>query len=134
MAGPAEIFTSSTGSGIAVFFLVVVLVYLAVAVVTIVAWVKILSKAGYPGVWVLIGLVPVVNVVMFLVFAFSTWPIEQQLAAARAQGPGAAPPWSPGPVPTGGYLPSGPGGPAAPAAGSPPPVAPPPPPYGGTMV
>jgi uncharacterized membrane protein YhaH (DUF805 family) len=54
--------------------LFLVIVYLAVAVLMIVAWVKIISKAGYSGWWILIGLVPVVNLVMFLVFAFSRWP------------------------------------------------------------
>ena len=54
--------------------LVLVIIYVAVAVLMIVAWVKIISKAGYSGWWVLIGLVPVVNFVMFLVFAFSKWP------------------------------------------------------------
>jgi uncharacterized membrane protein YhaH (DUF805 family) len=53
---------------------VVLVVYLAVAVLMIVATVKVLSKAGYSGWWVLLGLVPVVNVVMYVVFAFSDWP------------------------------------------------------------
>jgi len=53
---------------------VIVVIYLAVAVLMIVATVKILSKAGYSGWWVLIGLVPVANVVMYVVFAFSDWP------------------------------------------------------------
>jgi uncharacterized membrane protein YhaH (DUF805 family) len=53
---------------------VIVIIYLAVAVLMIVATVKVLSKAGYSGWWVLIGLVPVANVVMYVVFAFSDWP------------------------------------------------------------
>jgi uncharacterized membrane protein YhaH (DUF805 family) len=75
---------SGVGAGAGIF----VLFYLALVVVSIVAWVRILSKAGYSGWWILIAIVPIVNLVMFLVFAFSTWPIEQQLAAARAQHPG----------------------------------------------
>ena len=33
-------------------------------------------RAGYSGAWVLILLIPVVNLIMMYVFAFSTWPIE----------------------------------------------------------
>ena len=56
-------------------FGVLVLIYLGVIILTVVAWVKILSKAGYSGWWVLIGIVPLVNVIMFFVFAFSEWPV-----------------------------------------------------------
>ena len=58
------------------------------------AWVKILTKAGYSGWWILIGVVPLVNVIMFLVFAFSDWPALQ---ATRRYPP---PPYQPGPYPT----------------------------------
>lgn len=75
---------SSASIGAGSVFLVLLAIYAAVAVVTIVAWVKILSKAGYSGWWVLIGLVPVANVVMFLVFAFSDWPILQIARGQRA--------------------------------------------------
>jgi uncharacterized membrane protein YhaH (DUF805 family) len=66
----SEVLGSAAGGVAAVFLLI----YLAVAVLMIVATVKILSKAGYSGWWVLIGLVPIANVVMFVVFAFSDWP------------------------------------------------------------
>ena len=123
MMAATKIVTSSTESGVAVFFLVLGLVYLAGLVVTIVAWVKILSKAGYSGAWVLVGIVPLLNIVMFLVFAFSTWPIQHQLAAARGQGPGGPGPWTP--QPAGGYIPPAPAGgyiPPAPAGGYIPPA------------
>ena len=45
------------------------------AVVFILA-VRIIAKAGYSSVWVLTMLVPVVNVIMFWVFAFVKWPVE----------------------------------------------------------
>ncbi|MDC8756436.1 hypothetical protein [Janthinobacterium fluminis] len=35
---------------------------------------RIATKAGYPGWWALLGLVPVVNVVALWVFAYSDWP------------------------------------------------------------
>lgn len=35
---------------------------------------RILQKAGFDGRWVLVLLVPVVNIVMIWIFAFSPWP------------------------------------------------------------
>lgn len=61
--------------------LVFLLVYLAIAIAGIVACVKILNKAGYSGWWVLIGFVPIANIVMFFVFAFSEWPALRRNAA-----------------------------------------------------
>jgi len=55
------------------------------ALVIVAVW-KILSKAGYAGPLALLAVVPVVNVVMFLVFAFSEWPIQRELRELRAPG------------------------------------------------
>jgi hypothetical protein len=33
-------------------------------------------RAGYSGAWVLVLLIPVVNLIMMYVFAFSRWPVE----------------------------------------------------------
>jgi hypothetical protein len=74
---------------------VVLLIYLAVVVISIVATVKIVTKAGYSGWWVLVTIVPIVNFVMLLVFAFSEWPIVREVQALRAQAaswPGYGPP------------------------------------------
>ena len=63
---------------------VVLVLYLALLILTIVASVKILTKAGYSGWWILIAIVPVVNMIMFFVFAFSEWPVlRRQSAASR---------------------------------------------------
>ncbi|WKJ89527.1 hypothetical protein QZJ86_16090 [Methylomonas montana] len=35
---------------------------------------RILEKAGFDGRWTLVLLVPVVNIIMIWVFAFSSWP------------------------------------------------------------
>ncbi|MDT4288566.1 hypothetical protein RO575_03265 [Methylomonas sp. MO1] len=35
---------------------------------------RILEKAGFDGRWTLVLLVPVLNVIMIWVFAFSSWP------------------------------------------------------------
>ncbi|MFE5307860.1 hypothetical protein [Isoptericola sp. NPDC056573] len=61
-----------------------IIVYLAVAVIFLIAYIRIIQKAGYSGWWVLVGIVPVLNVVMFLVFAFSRWPVLRERDALRA--------------------------------------------------
>jgi energy-coupling factor transporter transmembrane protein EcfT len=66
-----------------VVVLAILAFYLALIVVTIIAWVKIITKAGYSGWLVLLGFVPLVNFVMLLVFAFSKWPVTQRLEAAE---------------------------------------------------
>ncbi len=43
---------------------------------------QILKKIGYSRAWVLIGFVPLINLIFLWIFAFSRWPIE----GGRAQG------------------------------------------------
>jgi hypothetical protein len=50
------------------------LIYGAITVLMLIGSISIVRKAGYSGWWVLTGFVPLLNVVMFLVFAFSEWP------------------------------------------------------------
>jgi hypothetical protein len=57
----------------------------------IVAW-RITVKAGYTGVLSLLLLIPGVNIVMLLIFAFSEWPIQAKLRAMKS---GWTPPQSP---------------------------------------
>lgn len=80
--GGQTVCTASGGAGVAAGLLIVV--YLAILVLFVVGYVKIISKAGYSGWWVLIALVPLVNMVMFLVFAFSEWPVHRELARLQA--------------------------------------------------
>jgi uncharacterized membrane protein YhaH (DUF805 family) len=47
-------------------------------VVYVIPAVMILRKAGYSGWWCLLGFVPIVNIVMVWVFAFSDWPNLRQ--------------------------------------------------------
>jgi len=53
--------------------------YLAV----LLGWVRILRKAGYSPWWVLVGFVPLVNIVFLVIFAFAEWPRVRQLEVAR---------------------------------------------------
>jgi hypothetical protein len=75
-----------SNSGFTAFTGIILIVYAFFLIIAIVAWVKIISKAGYSGWWVLIGFVPLVGAIMFLVFAFSKWPVQQRLEAATMGG------------------------------------------------
>jgi len=44
---------------------------------------RILKKAGYSGWLSLILFVPLLNLIMYWVFAFVTWPVEQRGTASR---------------------------------------------------
>lgn len=106
---------SSSGSSVGLLFLIVL--YLVMFSVFVWADVRIIRRAGYSGWWFLIGLIPLVNLVLFLVFAFKEWPIQRELARLRAQvgsggsgyGPGYGQPPGYGPPP--GYPPPGPSNP-----------------------
>lgn len=56
------------------------LVQLVILAVLLIPMSNIVKRAGYSPWFVLLGIIPLVNIVMFLVFAFSKWPRE------RAQG------------------------------------------------
>ena len=56
---------------------------LVMAIIVFVAYVKIISRAGYSGWWVLVMFVPILNVVMLLIFAYKQWPIQRELAELR---------------------------------------------------
>ena len=49
---------------------------LGVALLVMVGWWRILSRVGYPGFLSILLFVPIVNLVVFLLFAYLPWPIE----------------------------------------------------------
>jgi uncharacterized membrane protein YhaH (DUF805 family) len=59
-----------------------VLIVVVILILYFLPIVKILQKAGYSGWWCLIVFVPLVNVVMFYVFAFANWPVLRDKRAA----------------------------------------------------
>lgn len=60
---------------------------------TIVIWCKIFSKAGYSWALGLLMLVPVANLVMMLVLAFSDWPVHRELRLLKqSMSPAQVPP------------------------------------------
>ncbi|GAB2681861.1 hypothetical protein [Thalassiella azotivora] len=85
------------GSGVALFsglmVMLMVLLYAALIGGTVYLYLRIIRKAGYPGWYVLLMFVPVLNLVVLVMFALQEWPIERELRAARqalaARGPGA---------------------------------------------
>ncbi len=54
---------------------------LAIGIAVIAAYVKILHRTGHSGWWVLVGFVPLVNIVMLCVFAWSRWPAVDHKAS-----------------------------------------------------
>lgn len=55
--------------------------FISLAILLVLMWpyVKIVQKAGYSGWHVLWMFLPIVNLVMLFVFAFSRWPIEEKV-------------------------------------------------------
>jgi len=49
--------------------------YILLAIVWLIAWGQIFKKAGHSAWLSLLTLVPIVNIILFLWFAFSTWPV-----------------------------------------------------------
>ena len=65
----------------------------------IIIWWRIFSKAGYSGARSLLLFIPIVNLIIIIMLAFSEWPIESELKQLRQMtgrgGPGGAFPSSP---------------------------------------
>jgi hypothetical protein len=73
----------------AAYGLFIVLLFLVIFILQIVVCWRIASKAGYAGVASLLMLIPLVNFIVLLIFAFGEWPIEARLRAALATAGGA---------------------------------------------
>ena len=56
---------------------------LAVWVLMIFAWYRVLNKMGFPSWYFVLFLIPLIGPFMFLYLSFSEWPIERDLASAR---------------------------------------------------
>jgi hypothetical protein len=80
--------TAAAAAALAGFGLIWILVVLCGLVLGIVINWRIASKAGYDGALSLLMLIPLANVVVLLMFAFSDWPIERELSALRARAGG----------------------------------------------
>ncbi len=56
-----------------------IFVCILIFIISIIIWCKIFRKTGYSWALGLLMLVPVANLVMFLILAFTKWPIEKEL-------------------------------------------------------
>ena len=56
---------------------------LAVLVFSIIVAITIVGKTGYPGVLGLLFFVPIANIVISIILAFSEWPIQRELKDLR---------------------------------------------------
>jgi hypothetical protein len=69
----------------AAFGLVWMLVCIALLILSLVINWKIAEKAGFSGPASLLMLIPLVNFIVLIYFAFTEWPIERSLRDARAR-------------------------------------------------
>ena len=60
------------------------ILYLGLAVLWIIAWAQIFKKAGYSRAMCILLVIPLINAIVFLWFAFSRWPVQDRL---REEGP-----------------------------------------------
>ncbi|MCF7955146.1 MAG: hypothetical protein K9M75_05035 [Phycisphaerae bacterium] len=68
-----------------VFILIFLLIGLAVAIISAVVYCKICSKTGYHWALGLLMFVPIANLILPLILAFSEWPIHRELRACKRQ-------------------------------------------------
>ena len=68
-----------------IFTIFVVLFVLILAIIQIVAFCKIFSKAGFSWALGLLMIVPIANIIITLYLAFAEWPIERELSSYKQQ-------------------------------------------------
>ncbi len=68
-----------------IFFLIIMLFALLTSILMVVAYCKICSRTGHNWALGLLMLVPVANVVLPLILAFTDWPIQKELRQLKQQ-------------------------------------------------
>jgi hypothetical protein len=68
-----------------IFVALVILTCLIVAIIKVLIFCKIFSKAGYCWALGLLMLVPMANVIMPFVLAFGDWPIQKEIRLLKQQ-------------------------------------------------
>lgn len=76
--------SSAAAAGYLVSVIIGAIMILAALVLMMIPYWRIVAKAGYSGWLSLLMLIPLVNIVVLFIFAFSDWPLEQR---ARNVGP-----------------------------------------------
>jgi hypothetical protein len=80
----APTLTAADTAGAVVAIVIGGVFVLAMIALGIVIYWRIAAKAGYPGAMSLLMLVPLVNIILLVLFAFGEWPIERQLRALQS--------------------------------------------------
>lgn len=84
---PNDTSSGPSGAALGAFFAAYAVFIIIIVVLSIVIYWRIASKAGYPGAYSLLMLVPLVNLIVLIMFAFTEWPIERQLKAVSGDAP-----------------------------------------------
>jgi hypothetical protein len=79
---------ASTGAFAAIAGMGIVGVLIGIGLLILSLWINwtIASKAGYSGALSLLMLIPLVNIIIILMFAFSEWPVQRELREAKTRG------------------------------------------------
>jgi heme/copper-type cytochrome/quinol oxidase subunit 2 len=83
---------TTASAGVILFSLIAGLIGFIFALVLY--W-RIFSKAGYSGARSLLMLIPVVNLIIIIMFAFAEWPVQRELKQLRQAAGGGLPPQYP---------------------------------------
>jgi energy-coupling factor transporter transmembrane protein EcfT len=112
----------AAGGVLIVFFLI----YVIFGIAYLWAGVRIIQKAGFSGWWILTLFVPILNVIMFFIFAFTPWPSTQRGMGGGSYYPSvtSAPSYGQVTPPTYGQVPPAPTYGQIPPQGNPPAVPP----------
>ena len=85
LAAPFQHYSEAAPVFVLIFVALVILMGLIVAVIKVLIFCKIFSKAGYCWALGLLMLVPIANIIMPFVLAFANWPIQKELRLLKQQ-------------------------------------------------
>jgi hypothetical protein len=71
------------GAAFGAFMVGYVIFLLIIVILAIVIYWRIFAKAGWAGALSLLMIIPLVNFILLIAFAFSEWPIERELKVLR---------------------------------------------------
>jgi hypothetical protein len=74
---------NAAAAGMAAFGVVWVLICVAILILSLIVNWKIAEKAGFAGVASLLMLIPLVNIIVLIYFAFTEWPIQRELRECK---------------------------------------------------
>jgi hypothetical protein len=66
------------------------LIFLMCLTAAVFVWYKIIGRTGYSAWLALLMIVPLANLVLMLVLAFSEWPVQREVATLRSRAAGGA--------------------------------------------